>query len=294
MNPDIVLVRRMRPLLGTWVEMRVEGPAARAERAISAAFAQIARVQRRMSFHDPDSVLSRINLLAHHIPQPVDTWTWQVLRLALALSHASGGLFDITVGGELVRRGVLPDHGFADSDAPGGCDAVELLPGRHVRLRRPVLLTLDGIAKGYAVDRAVRLLRAAGMERGVVNAGGDLRVFGPASVPLAVRDAQGRVRAAGQLDNAAVASSIIGHSTADRERFPACLITPDAAEGGWHAVNNEECPAIWSVQARNCWKADALTKVAALAAPAERAQRIVRLGGRLLTPSGADALRRAA
>lgn len=294
MNPDIVHVRRMRPLLGTWVEVRVEGQAARAERAVSAAFAQIARVQRRMSFHDPDSVLSRVNLLAHRIPQPVDTWTWQVLRLALALSHASGGLFDITVGGELVRRGVLPDHGFANSDIPGGCDAVELLPGRHVRLRRPVLLTLDGIAKGYAVDRAVRLLRAAGMERGVVNAGGDLRVFGPASVPLALRDAQGRVRAAGQLDNAAVASSIIGHSTANLERFPAFLITPDAAQGARRSEDEVACAAVWSVQARHCWKADALAKVAALAAPPQRAQCIARLGGRLLTPSGADAPRRAA
>lgn len=279
-RPDLVAMRRMRPVLGTWVEMRVEGPADRVEAAVDAAFAQIAGVQQRMSFHDPHSALSRVNLQAHRRVQQVDAWTWRVLRLALALARASGGLFDVTVGGELVRRGVLPDHGFGAVEPRGASDAVELLPGRRVRLRRPVVLTLDGIAKGYAVDRAVRALRAGGMTQGVVNAGGDLRAFGSAAVPLALRDARGRVHVAGQVVNAAVASSIIGQSAAQRERFPACLVRPEAAGGSPDPEHRG--PAVWTVQARHCWKADALTKVAALAAPDRRAACVDRLGGRLL------------
>lgn len=291
---DVVPMRRMRPLLGTWVEMRVDGPADRVEAAVDAAFAQIAGVQERMSCHDPRSALSRINLQAHRSPQQVDAWTWRVLRLALALSRASGGLFDVTVGGELVRRGVLPDHGFGAVEPRGGSGAVELLPGRRVRLRRPVVLTLDGIAKGYAVDRAVRALRACGVAQGVVNAGGDLRAFGAAAVPLALRDGRGRVRAVGQVANAAVASSIVGQSAAQRERFPACLVLPDAAGGVLRPAHRGAGPAVWTVQARHCWKADALTKVAALAASDRRAACIDRLGGRLLADPAPDRARSAA
>ncbi|MGE0106469.1 MAG: FAD:protein FMN transferase, partial [Thiomonas sp.] len=107
MKDESITVRRLRPLLGTWVEIQATGRPARVERAVKSAFLHIARVQQRMSFHAPDSVLSRINLHAHHTPQPVDAWTWDVLRKARALWLASEGHFDITLGARLVERGVL-------------------------------------------------------------------------------------------------------------------------------------------------------------------------------------------
>jgi len=191
---ETITVRRMQPLLGTWVEIRATGRGARVERAVRCAFLRIARVQQRMSFHAPDSVLTRINQHAYREPQAVDPLTWDLLRKALALSRASMGTFDITVGAALVARGVLPDHGFSRLDAPSGSDAVALLPGRRVALRRPVLLTLDGIAKGYAVDLAIDALARAGVQQAVVNAGGDLRVFGPQALPLGIRCADGTIR----------------------------------------------------------------------------------------------------
>jgi thiamine biosynthesis lipoprotein len=54
-------LRRMRPLLGTFVEIRATGASSRLETAVRAAFAAIERVQRLMSFHDPRSDVSRIN-----------------------------------------------------------------------------------------------------------------------------------------------------------------------------------------------------------------------------------------
>jgi thiamine biosynthesis lipoprotein len=51
----------MRPLLGTFVEIRATGASSRLETAVRAAFAAIERVQRLMSFHDPRSDVSRIN-----------------------------------------------------------------------------------------------------------------------------------------------------------------------------------------------------------------------------------------
>ena len=59
-----LMFRRMRPLLGTFVEIALAAPAARAEGAVAAAFAAIEQVQQQMSFHDADSDLSRINLYA--------------------------------------------------------------------------------------------------------------------------------------------------------------------------------------------------------------------------------------
>ena len=276
MNRQRRAIRRLQPLLGTWVEIRASGRADRVDRAVTSAFLHLALVQQRMSFHASDSVLSRINLHAHHTPQEVDAWTWDVLRKALALSRDSEGCFDITVGARLVARGVLPDHGFATLKAAIGSDAVTMLPGRRVALRRPVLLTLDGIAKGYAVDRAIQCLQRGGVEQAVVNAGGDLRVFGTQASPLSIRCEDGTIRAAGALRNAAVASSALGLDDADQERFPGCVLHPSGQDSiGCH-------PQVWTVRAAQCWRADALTKVAALAVPARRHALVTRLGGAIV------------
>ena len=59
-------------------------------------------------------------------------------------------------------------------------DAIELLPENAVRFRYPdVRIDLGGIAKGFAVDRALEALRGFGISSGMVNAGGDLAAFGP-------------------------------------------------------------------------------------------------------------------
>lgn len=282
MKDESITVRRLRPLLGTWVEIQATGRPARVERAVKSAFLHIARVQQRMSFHAPDSVLSRINLHAHHTPQPVDAWTWDVLRKARALWLASEGYFDITLGARLVERGVLPDHGFATLEAAIGSDALVMWPGRRVGLRRPVLLTLDGIAKGYAVDLAIQSLQRAGIEQAVVNAGGDLRAFGAHAVPLGIRQASGAVYRSGSLRNAAVASSMVGHAPSAQQNFPGCVLHP--GDGNWDAA----APRVWTVQAETCWRADALTKVAALSAPARRQALVARLGGRILQPERAS------
>ena len=276
MRREGLTVRRLRPLLGTWVEIRATGRAGRVERAVASAFLHLARAQQRMSFHAPDSALSRINLHAHHTPQEVDAWTWDVLRKALAMSRASEGCFDITVGARLVASGVLPDHGFATLNASIGSDAVVLMPRRRVALRRPVLLTLDGIAKGYAVDLAIHCLRRAGVEQAVVNAGGDLRAFGAEASVLSIRAEDGAIRPAGLLRNAAVASSALGLSGADQERFPGRVLHPSG-----HAASDRQ-PQVWTVRAAQCWRADALTKVAALAAPARRHALVAELGGAIV------------
>jgi thiamine biosynthesis lipoprotein len=176
------MLRRARPLLGTFVEIRLAAPdEAAAECALRAGFAAVARVQRLMNYHDAGSDVSRVNRLAARRPVAVHPWTAAVLHRAARLHRESGGLFDITIAPTLARGGWLPRCRPRRADPRATAADIEILPGRRVRFRKPLAVDLGGIAKGYAVDRAVSVLRRAGALSGTVNAGGDLRVFGPAA-----------------------------------------------------------------------------------------------------------------
>ena len=250
----LVRVERARPLLGTLVALRVDGAAGWIDGAIERAFDAIADVQRRMSFHDPDSELSRLNRAAVHVPQQVSASTWRVLRAALAIARASDGRFDPAIGGRLVAWRQQPAPGDADAlDPTADWRDVELGRDRHVRFRKPLWLDLGGIAKGYAVDRAVTVLRAAGMRGGVVNAGGDLRVFGDALEVVQVRDPArpAQPRPLLHLRDGAVATSA-GYFS-ERDGRTALVDTRGGGSLG-HAGSVTVCAP------RAMW-ADALTKV---------------------------------
>lgn len=216
-------LRRARPLLGTLVEIRVEAGGAG---ALDAAFAAVAKVHSLMSAQDPASDVGRLNRARSGEAVVLHSWTRRVMRRAREISEATEGLFD--------------------------CYAL----GR----RR---LSLDGIAKGFAVDQAVASLRAAGVTWGTVNAGGDLRVFGSRPEAVHVRDAEGRLRSIGALQEAAIATS-----------GSAAIVDPRSGK---------KCAAgaAVSVIARDCMTADALTKVVALD-PAGSARVLARFGARAI------------
>ena len=134
----------------------------------------------------------------------LDPWTRRVLDRAEEIRLASAGLFDCAA-----------------------CD-----------------YALDGIAKGFAVDRAVETLQSAGIRCGVVNAGGDLRVFGEAFEDVHVRAPQrpDRLVHIGKVRDAAVATSGAG-----------LLIDPRRGVRAARAAGA-------TVIAADCMTADALTK----------------------------------
>lgn len=241
-------MRRARPLLGTIVEIEVDGvaQAAAAKRAIAAAFEAVSLVQRLMSFHDADSDIGRINRSAFHAPVTVHPWTARVLRYAEALHAASDGLFDCAVGHELIRRGLLPADGL-DYVSPGGFGAVRLSADRSVCLTAPVAIDLGGIAKGYAVDRAIATLRAAGIRAATVNAGGDLRVMGDTDQPIYVHIPGGGLLPVGSLRNGAIATS--------------SSLATVARGGAPHRRASAPDRRAYSVVAPSCVVADALTKI---------------------------------
>jgi len=248
-------MRRARPLLGTYVEIEANG-AADLERAVSAAFEAVARVHRLMSFHDAGSDVSRLNRRAACEPVSVDRWTATVLRQARRVFDATSGLFDCAVGYELMQRGLLPSQEL-DHVVSGSFSAVEFLPDNRVGFSAEIAIDLGGIAKGFAVDRAIATLRGHGVRDAVVNAGGDMRMMGEAARPILVRcpTDDHRLVPAGLLRNGAVATSSAMATVARDHARIAGSSAP--ARSGPTAVDRNA----YSVVAPTCLLADALTKV---------------------------------
>ncbi len=260
-SPEIGPWRRARPLLGTYVEITLDAPgAAYPAQGFETAFAEIGRIHHLMSWHAPDSDVGRINRAPPGHWLDVDPCTAAVLHTARMLWQGSGGLFDITCERHLRACGVLPadSSGWAVARIGGMAD-LELDDGARVRLRQPLTVNLDGIAKGYAVDRAVAVLQAQGVKTGCVNAGGDLRLFGPAPQEVCVRDPRqpARLWSLGEYREIAFATTG-GYFVDVAAEVPSAVIHPASGQ----AVT---LPGSITVTAPRCMHADALTKVAALA-----------------------------
>lgn len=205
--------REVRLVMGATAEVQVLG-AADPSSALGAAFAALQRVDDRMSLWKP-SELTTLNQAGQ---ARVSTDLAEVLLHALDVAYASGGAFDPTVE-PLVRAA---GHLGGRPRRLGACERARLLARvgtvhvhldpatREVRLDPGTRLDFGGIAKGYAVDLALRALRTAGAAGGVVDLGGSsLGVFGMPATVL-VRDPDDPALppwATFELEDAALASS---------------------------------------------------------------------------------------
>jgi len=158
------------------------GPDAVALPAIlEAGLDEVDRIDRLMSHYKPDSPLSGLNREAATRPVAVDPELFDFLAECLRQSRESQGAFDITVGplmkawGFFRGEGRLPDQRELEEarDRIGYQHLVLDETARTVRFERPGMeLDLGGIAKGYAVDRVVSLLKSRGVNAALVSAGG--------------------------------------------------------------------------------------------------------------------------
>ena len=249
-------IRRCRPLLGTFVEIAACGTdVVHLARGIEAGFWAVTEVHRLMSFHDAESDVSRMNRDAYHKPVRVHPWTSGVLKSAQEFSRNTNGIFDVTIAGRLMKWNYLPRQGARFGR--GSWRDIIFETNGCVRFRCPFLIDFGGIAKGFAVDRAVDALRRNRVLTGIVNAGGDLRVFGSASHIVHLRNPARPKHAAGavRLRERAIASSGI-YFTRIKNRGRCVSPILDARTG------RAACDLISvTVGAANCMTADALTKV---------------------------------
>jgi len=261
------ILRRAKPLLGTFVEIAVEDAGPHAGAAIEAAFADIAKVHRLMSFHEPDSDVSRLNRDAAAHPVTVNSWTYVVLQAALDLHARSQGAFDIAVAPALRDMGFLPRHDDEAACPPrvGGSDAIELLPARSVRFRDGgVRIDLGGIAKGFAVDRAAEALAGFGVPAGLVNAGGDLAAFGPQPQSIDLRHPCDARRI---LCKVAVTNGALAASGGSVDPFSSWDVSASRVVDPRTGAPTRDVAGA-AVQAPSCMIADALTKVVMIAGEA--------------------------
>jgi thiamine biosynthesis lipoprotein len=169
-------IARSHVAMGTTFDiLAYDDRALRAEHAITAAFAEIDRLDAILSHFKPSSELRRLEVAAQAGPVRVSSDLYQVLGESLRYARLSGGAFDPTVA-PLVRAwtsGERPgERALLRMRACVGWQKLVLESPDHVRALSECLeLDLGGIAKGYAVDRAAAILKRAGITRALINAG---------------------------------------------------------------------------------------------------------------------------
>ena len=178
--------QREEAIMGTRVAVELwSEDAALAARAMDAVIAEMRRTDELMSTYKPESQLSAVNAHAFEGPVEVDPEIIDVVARSFDFSRMSNGAFDVTYA----SVGHLYD--YRAHQRPSEQQVAAALPGVDYRqvevdrarntirfLRKGVRIDLGGIAKGYAVDRSIGILRGFGIEHAMVNAGGDTRLLG--------------------------------------------------------------------------------------------------------------------
>jgi thiamine biosynthesis lipoprotein len=154
-----------------------------AQQAAAAAFARIAALEATLSDYRPESEISRLTREGVGRPVPVSRDLFRVLEAAQGLAARTRGAFDITVGplSQLWRRArrqvELPSPGdLTAARAVSRHTFLTLDPGAQTATvsRAGMRLDAGGIAKGFAADEALLVLRERGLHHALVSVGGDL------------------------------------------------------------------------------------------------------------------------
>jgi len=271
--------------------------------AAAAAFRRIDSLNARLSDYLLDSELSRLATRAAEGPYvPVSEDLWRVLSKAQELAARSDGAFDISIGPlsklwrRAFRRQTFPEaERLAEARSAVGYRHVELAPEhRSIRLGKAGMrLDAGGIAKGYAVDEAMACLHAAGIERALIDGGGDLLAAAPPPgqsgwrILLKTTDEQGRLRdSVILLRHSALATSGDTYRYLEWEgvRY-SHIIDPRTGLGVQHR-------ALISVCCTSCAEADALASAISVVGPSGDWRGLLReyrdCRARLLVPDARD------
>lgn len=178
--------RKSKILMDTLVTINVVANSEdKAERAIDKAFDEIERFEGLISFWSEDSEIAEINRKAGISPVKVSPLTLDIIEKALYVSKKTDGAFDPTVGPLMrlwdFKKGIIPNEGIIK-------DRLKLVDYREMVVdkvnstaflrRKGMSFDTGGIAKGYAADLAVSVLKQEGLKAGLVAVAGDIKAFG--------------------------------------------------------------------------------------------------------------------
>ncbi|GAB4543886.1 MAG: FAD:protein FMN transferase [Thermodesulfovibrionia bacterium] len=161
----------------------------RAKRAIDAGFGEIKRLEGLLNYFSPDSEVTVINNHAGIGPVKVSRETIEVIKRSLQIAEMSNGAFNPTIG-PVIRlwRFSRQDRGDTIPSDEAIKDALKLVDYKKIKINednsevylemKGMEIDLGGIAKGYAADKAVDVIKGMGMEAGLVAIAGDIKGFG--------------------------------------------------------------------------------------------------------------------
>jgi len=232
------LFRRCRPLLGTFVEIGIVGGN---EPSFRAGFDEVNRLEKLLSRFIPTSEIARCNKLSPGEVITLSSETFKLLSLSTQLEAESGRAFCIQ----------------SDKSLPSLSDAIKFLKNNAIEILQSIDLDLGGIAKGFIVDSVSELLTTRG-EQGIINAGGDLRVFGnyEATIYLRSETPPFAPQSSIVLKNQALASS--GGAITESLRSNSFLTQFNRAQD-----SHPKFPAV-SILGNSAMICDALTKIVAV------------------------------
>jgi len=188
-SPNLVRAESgVQLVMGTFARaVAITDNIATGNQCVESALDEINNVDNLMSDFKEDSEISRVNRDAFARPVKVGPATFEVIQKSIEISKLTDGAFDITVG-PLVKlfrtardtgKAPAPDQ-IADAKAKVGYEKLVLNDAdQTVRFTvEGMSLDLGGIAKGYAVDKAIEVMQQHGALGAMVDIGGDVRCFG--------------------------------------------------------------------------------------------------------------------
>lgn len=194
-----------------------------AENCLDEAVREVQRLEALLTTFANSSQTNQINDRAGIAPVPVDAEVFDLICRANRISELTQGAFDLTYGSIDKRLWNFDLSLTSLPDPKHAREAIKLINYRNIILdpenrtvflkEKGMRLGFGGIGKGYAADKVRELLKAKGVQSGVVNASGDLTVWGtqpggaPWTIGIAQPDAGRQPFAALQLANSAVATS---------------------------------------------------------------------------------------
>src|SRR3989339_164818 len=190
---DIKLIKQTRMIMGTFAEVSIySNDEKTAGKAIEEALNEMERMDRIMSNYKNDSELSKVNKKAAKSPVPCNEELLDVIEQSQYYSELSGGAFDITVSPIVALWGFFSEKGHVPPDK----EIEKLLPAvsyknividRSNNPKKPgtvflknmqTQIDLGAIGKGYAVDKALEIIKKCGIDNGCINLGGNIYVLG--------------------------------------------------------------------------------------------------------------------
>lgn len=185
---ELKFAERTTMMMDTFVHIVIydqEKPSAKIEKALDAALAQMRLIEQLCSRTIPTSEVSRLNQMAGKEPVRISTHLYNILVAAKKYSQLSQGAFDVTIY-PILTLWDFSNLSFRET-IPDSTEILKRLPlvnSDNILLQDSVAflklsgmgIDLGGIAKGYAVDQAFKILKQNGMEDFMVDAGGNLRL----------------------------------------------------------------------------------------------------------------------